>query len=501
MSIPVAFRVSFPTTLSIAAAAGYYLPAFVGREQLALNVAIRAASVVIAAVACVCSGQRPARLTLFLVAAGLWLGSAASTAVIDVRRSASTGVPIPQMVSFDGIAAADSRTLPDGRAVVLLRLESTRGRDGRWLGARGRILLFVRGSSASPQFRWGELLHVHARATLAVEGSVFSGSVDYFCNSTEKQVTSSGISSTILELRSTVLSAIFGASEQMGPSAGPLFRALFTGNQDGMDPDTVTLFRRAGCAHILALSGMHLSILTGAIGLLLARLFGRKAGYAAGLLCVAAYLLIAGDRASLLRAAFMYAFSGFVAARCRRVDGISILALCFSLQLLCNPESGMTVSFQLSYLALFGILLFAPPVVEALSPYLTRGVASLLAMGVGAQLTVTPLITALFGCFYPGGTIAGVILGLLVTIFLWTGLLFICLVPIGGVSAHLCSEVARIIAQISVGVAQTAARAPEVRLPTPAVIALCACGALLVYFRMIRRFFRHTTSAEGATIE
>ncbi|HUX49613.1 MAG TPA: ComEC/Rec2 family competence protein [Spirochaetia bacterium] len=501
MSIPVAVRVSYPTALAIAAAAGYYLPAVVATDLPVINLSIRAVGIVIAALACVGTLGRPSRTMLFIVAAGLWLGSAANSAVTDAGRSASTGVPIQQVVSFEGTAVADSRTLSDGRTVVPLRLESMHGHDGRWVTARGRLLLFVRGSDPSPQFRWGELVHVRAHVTAAEHGSAFAGSADYLCYAPGKQVTSSGISSTILCFRSTVLSGIFGASEQMGPSAGPLFRALFTGNQDALDPDTVMLFRRAGCAHILALSGMHLSILTGAIGFLLARLLGRKIGYAGGLLCVAAYLLIAGDRASLLRAAFMYAFSGFVAARCRRVDGISILALCFSLQLMCNPESGMTVSFQLSYLALFGILLFAPPVVDALSPYLTRGVASLLAVGIGAQLSVTPLITALFGCFYPGGTIAGVILGVLVTIFLWSGLLFICLTPVGGILAHLCSEAARAVAQVSVGVAEMAARAPEVRLPTAAVIALCACGVALVHVRTIRRIFGYSTSAEGATTE
>ncbi len=337
-----------------------------------------------------------------MVCIGMWAGTAAAGTLLCHSRASFTGFPLRQVTGFFCIVREDSRLLADGRTRIPATLMTVSGRDGREADARGEVTIFVH---SGVSFRQGERIKTSI-PVIATERNRGGTDTSYLSFGGAGTLRSLGISDPLLRLRSTVLENIFRSTSGMGAAAGPLFRALFTGNQDTLDPAVVQLFRRSGCAHVLALSGMHLGILTALVGWFFSRILGRNAGYVLGLICVLIYLGVVGAKASLVRAGLMYAVAGYSVLRSRKPGGLATLALCFLIQLFCFPANGLTISFQLSYLALFGILLLAPTVVDALAPYITRGAAALVGAGVGAQLAVVPLVLVVFGTFYPVG-IAG----------------------------------------------------------------------------------------------
>src|SRR5690625_351912 len=119
------------------------------------------------------------------------------------------------------------------------------------------------------------------------------------------------------------------------------------------------LFARSGLAHLMALSGLHLGVLT-AVGAHLLRRFG--AWHRPLLLLIAAFLLTVGLSASLLRAALMAVawILGEVAGT-GRPDSWTRLGLAAFITLLYRPVWLYDLSFQLSYLCLIGILGLAVP--------------------------------------------------------------------------------------------------------------------------------------------
>ena len=151
-----------------------------------------------------------------------------------------------------------------------------------------------------------------------------------------------------------------------------LFRALILGERQGIEPETREIFNRTGLGHMLAVSGLHI----GLIGWISFFLFTwvlsrsyrialtldiRKA--AAVLTCfpivgytVLSGLQVSGQRAMIMALAFLGAM---ISDREREIW--STLALAGLLILLLDPNALLSISFQLSFAAVAGILWWMPP--------------------------------------------------------------------------------------------------------------------------------------------
>jgi competence protein ComEC len=211
----------------------------------------------------------------------------------------------------------------------------------------------------------------------------------------------------------------------MGDGPGGLFLALLTGYRDGLSPEESRIFREAGCSHILALSGMHLGILSGVILFILRPLPGRKPAFLISCVLILCYLFLTGFGISLVRAALMYFLYGLNSAFYRKSRGIDVLILSFVIVTAASPASFYTLSFQLSFLAVGGMLVAAPAFERLFQAWLPSFIRTPLAFSAGAQLPVIPLLMLSFGVIYPVGLIAGIIIAPMVTLFIWAGLVFL----------------------------------------------------------------------------
>ena len=349
-------------------------------------------------------------------------------------KPAWCGIPHERVISFSGIAAADSRKLTSGGYILELELESVSAADGSSAEAGGRVLMFFRDDpavsagrrlSAESGLRLSDEYRNVLDTQRAGEISMLRDKPKFTANPVEESIVRAGWKTAAAELRAGVKDEISSRCEGLGEAPAGLFAALFTGSRDSLPAGDAETFRRAGCSHILALSGMHLGILSGIILLLLKPLPGRKPAFIISCIIITAYLYLTGFGVSLVRAALMYFFCGFAVVFYRQFRGTDVLLLSFTAAVIIAPQSFYTVSFQLSFLAVGGILVAAPVVNRVLKPYLPLPVSAALACSVGAQLLVTPLLLNVFGEIYPAGLIAGIIIAPMVTVFIWIGIIYL----------------------------------------------------------------------------
>ncbi len=138
--------------------------------------------------------------------------------------------------------------------------------------------------------------------------------------------------------------------------------ALLTGDRSLLSTSTTNDFRAAGVAHLLAISGLHVSLVGGFAMALLALMFGRRrAVYLLVPVClVLLYAALAGFAPPVTRAAIM--FCVFVLGRFlgRGSRTLAALALAAMVMIAWEPALITSLSFQLSFAAMLGISFVAP---------------------------------------------------------------------------------------------------------------------------------------------
>lgn len=207
--------------------------------------------------------------------------------------------------------------------------------------------------------------------------------------------------SCLSSLQDIITSMPFGNEDT--PS---LLVALLTGDRSGLKPSTVAMFRSSGASHLLALSGLHL----GVIYMVVSRLFSLLGGSPAvararfGVVCLLSsfYALMTGLGPSIVRALLFI----LIGETCRldperSRSATRTLAAALTMQLAFSPGQITSVGFQLSYLAMCGIVLVHPHL-DAWYPGGSsplRRVWSLVSMTISCQLFTAPLSYAVFHNF------------------------------------------------------------------------------------------------------
>ena len=142
----------------------------------------------------------------------------------------------------------------------------------------------------------------------------------------------------------------------LSPQDAGIYRALLTGDKSAMDEDIRSLYQENGIAHILAVSGLHLSILGLGVYELLRR-FGRSkaaSGSVAALLIIS-YGILTGCSGSALRAVLMLLLRFLAAAVGRSYDMLTAMAAAALFLLWKEPFMLFGAGFQLSFLAVLAI--------------------------------------------------------------------------------------------------------------------------------------------------
>lgn len=143
----------------------------------------------------------------------------------------------------------------------------------------------------------------------------------------------------------------------------PLAAALLFGTSDLMEEDTLESFRELGIVHLIAISGLHITIIVTMIFFLLLRSgVTREKSILLLFICLPIYGILAGASPSVNRSVLMTMMLLFCSWRGsrQRIAVLDVISLTFLLYIFVLPNSIYDVGFQLSFMATAAILLSAP---------------------------------------------------------------------------------------------------------------------------------------------
>ena len=156
--------------------------------------------------------------------------------------------------------------------------------------------------------------------------------------------------------------------EVYGEENGALLAAMLLGERTFLSEETQNLYKAAGALHVIAVSGLHISLLGLGLYRLLRRIFDAQAPAAViSVLCMAAYVFLVGNPPSAVRAFIMFAMGLLAGYWKRTIDTPTALSLSAALILMGNPFYIGQSSFLLSFLAILAIAVFQPALKECLA--------------------------------------------------------------------------------------------------------------------------------------
>ena len=234
------------------------------------------------------------------------------------------------------------------------------------------------------------------------------------------------------QLRSKALDACETALQDFPVALRGFMLALLLGRQDELDPDMQKAFYGSGCAHLVALSGMHIALVAALLVRLLQPSLGIVIARCTGFIGALVFIWLVGPFPSAIRALIMFAILQFGALTGRRISGIAALCLTGPILGTLDPMMPLSLGFQLSFWALLGIMVWQDSFQRLLRKPLLPLVSLEISTGISAQACTAPLLWARGLVMYPQGIVAGMILAPLVLLFMALAVLALLVGMIGG---------------------------------------------------------------------
>ena len=216
--------------------------------------------------------------------------------------------------------------------------------------------------------------------------------------------------------------------------AAPFAKALLLGDRSGIDYQTNTAFKLSGISHVIAVSGLHVTILFTLINLLC---FKRRFPVTVfGIPALIVFAAAAGFSPSITRACIMQSLMILAALLNREYDGPTELAFSCLLMLLCNPLVITSVSFQLSVGCMIGIFAFNRRISTALTERFVgksdrfRKLKHWVIGSVSVTLSAMAVTTPLVALYFDAVSLVGIITNLLtlwVVSIIFYGVVAVCI--------------------------------------------------------------------------
>jgi competence protein ComEC len=279
---------------------------------------------------------------------------------------------------WDITGAIDSQPQHIRNRVRLILRVSSLGDGQQTHAVSGKLRLTAVGNL--PQFAVGDVLRLNSRIRLitnfnnpggfdyrrymAFKGIWATAYVRADRLKVIKQHRASDLFESIHKARNSFSDLVDGSGDV---TAGAVLKALVIGDRTQISPQMRQAFNRAGVGHLLAISGLHIGIVATVafvlfqalmvrIRPLLWRAWTRKAAALLSLLPVLFYGMIAGFSPSTQRAVIMVAIFLLTFLFESEQDPLNTLALAALLILVADPPSLFSISFQLSFSAVFAII-------------------------------------------------------------------------------------------------------------------------------------------------
>lgn len=254
--------------------------------------------------------------------------------------------------------------------------------------------------------------------------------------------------SRILKLRSSLIAEICSEND----AESHLAAAILFGNKSTLTSQT-DAFRAAGLSHMLSVSGSHFAL---ALVMLEILLKGLKLSRKIHLLCCVFFALcfvcMTGMAPSAIRAVIMLSFVELSWFFKRRTSLLATLSICGLVMLIFSPYLALSIGFQLSFAAVFGIALFLKmfrSLIEALPWALPDFMKDNITLSFSAVLGTLPLTILSFSLANPLSFISSLVTTCIFSVIMFLGLAYVIawpLVPVlGGALEYLIRVVTRLL--------------------------------------------------------
>lgn len=299
---------------------------------------------------------------------------ALSLTILWLIRLEQTTLPrstVDQPVSIEGVVENDPKQFYDQRTFQVNGLKV--------IGTPQREL------------RYGD--YVHIEGVLTIEGSIKQAHI---------LILKHNRGNPLLAVLSQVRRTLLPIPRQFLPSReAALISGLVLGEKTNGDKGYIEALRKTGTLHIIVVSGANLTMVAGFF-LQLKGVIGLKPAIASSIAVVWLYALLTGGQAPVMRAAIMVSLAFMAKLFGRQQWQLYSLLAAAVVMLLINPKLLVEISFQLSFAATLGIILFAQQFYNYLDNFtfklgkqtrhLPFSIAENLSTTLAAQLLVIPLI-------------------------------------------------------------------------------------------------------------
>ena len=193
--------------------------------------------------------------------------------------------------------------------------------------------------------------------------------------------------------------------QQMDEDAYGVISAMTLGDKTMLSKELKDTYSRVGASHILALSGLHLMIIYGVITLVIGWHRYHMATQIITVLAIWAFALLTGLSTSVVRSAFMISLYALLSLGYRERMSVNTLAFVAIVLLIINPMAIYDLGFQLSFLAVLGILLIHPLINNLIAADVQQehhwlsSAWGLVTVSIAAQIATAPLVMYQFGRF------------------------------------------------------------------------------------------------------
>ncbi|TSC96207.1 MAG: Uncharacterized protein Athens101410_137 [Parcubacteria group bacterium Athens1014_10] len=307
-----------------------------------------------------------------------------------------------QNISFQGIIAKEPEIEIDKQN---LTIESEAAFiNQRWQKISGRVLIGVK---LYPRYSYGDRIEIKCglKSPEKIENFDYAAylspqKIYSLCYYPKIKILSdnqgNAFLAKILKIKNKLQSII---NYSLPEPHASLFSAIFLGNRSALPQELLEKFKRAGISHIIAISGLHVAI----IGLILSNLFllfclPKKYAFYLSSVSLFLFVVLTGARSSVIRAGIMGFLILLAEKEGRLKNSLNALVFTAALMILFNPFLLKNdIGFQLSFLAVLGIIYFYPffdnlKFLQKLPDFLK----SIFSVTLSAQLATLPLIIYYF---------------------------------------------------------------------------------------------------------
>jgi len=343
-------------------------------------------------------GKVRASNVLLLLSAAALIGAAAYSVLAPAPLRPALDAVVGKNATFEGVVSAE----PDVRetnALITVSIQTVNGE-----AASGTILVHA---DLFPKISYGDRLRISGSLAFPQAFETDTGRTFNY----PKYLLAQGITHKLSFAKITVLAhgegnpiiaALLsvkhfferGISAALPEPESALAGGLLLGDKQSLGDSITEAFRRAGVVHVIVLSGYNVSLIIGAVLFIALYFLPTRAALLLAALSVVGFAVMTGASETTVRAGAMALIALLAKGLNRNADGFRLLVITAAGMAVWNPYLVLfDLSYQLSVLSTFGLVLFADSVQKKMLFVPEKaGLREIVGTTIATQLTVLPLL-------------------------------------------------------------------------------------------------------------